>query len=53
MRQGKKPTLKQKKLLNERRMNPEDWLVIEETPSELKVAYRYSDKTVKIIPKDQ
>ncbi len=52
MRQGKKPTLKQKKPLNERRMNPEDWLVLEETPSELKVVYRYSDSTVKIIPKE-
>jgi hypothetical protein len=51
MRQGKKPTLKQKKLLNEWRMNPEDWLVLEDTPTELKVAYRFSDRTVKVLPK--
>ncbi len=52
MRQGKKPTLKQKRLLEAHRMNAADWLVLEETPEQLKVVYRYSDKTIKIIFKE-
>ena len=51
MRQGKKPTLKQKKLLLQYGKNPADWLIIEDTPAELKAVYRFSDRTVKIFPK--
>lgn len=51
MRQGKKPTLKQKQLLQQYGKNPADWLVIEDTPTELRAVYRFSDRTVKIFQK--
>lgn len=51
MRQGKKPTLKQKKLLQDFGKNPADWLVIEETPTELRAVYRYDGRRVKSFPK--
>ena len=51
MRQGKKPTLKQKKLLQAWNKNPSDWLIIGETAAELKAVYRYGDKVISI-PKE-
>ena len=51
MKHGKTPTRSQKKTLEGLRLNPADWLVVKDTPSELVIVNRWSDKTVKTIPK--
>ncbi len=45
MRQGKKPTRKQKELLHAARLNYENWLVIKETDKVLVIRNRQTDKT--------
>lgn len=45
MKHGKKPTLKQKKELTKHKLNPENWLVVKDTPEQLKVINRNSGKT--------
>lgn len=51
MRHGKKPTVKQCKLMQEWKLNYQDWLVVKDTPEELLLVHRFSDKTTKVIPK--
>lgn len=48
MRNGKKPTRAQRKILNDNKMNPEFWLVVKDTPYELTVRSRDTnvEKTV-------
>lgn len=47
--QGKKPTLKQKKLLKARGLNPENWLVISDDRQQMTVIHRHSLKPKTII----
>lgn len=51
MKHGKKPTREQKKLIQKWKMNPENWLVVKDTPDQMLLVHRHSDKTTKIIPK--
>lgn len=51
MKHGKKPTVAQKKLMQEWRMNPADWLVVKDTSEEMVVVNRWSDMTTKTIIK--
>lgn len=44
MKHGKKPTLKQKKLMKAARLNCENWLVIKDTPKELIIQNRQTGK---------
>lgn len=32
-------------------IDPKDWLVERDTPEVLRIVHRYSDKTVRVIPK--
>ena len=52
MKNGKRPTVAQKKLMQERNLNPADWLTVKDTSTELVIVNRWSDKTMKTIPKE-
>ena len=51
MKNGKKPTYEQRKLLKEWGLNTYDWLVVKDTSTEMVVVHRYSDQTTRTIPK--
>ncbi len=51
MKNGKKPTLRQKKLMAEWGLNPLNWLVVKDTPAEMIVVHRFSDGSMRRIPK--
>ena len=51
MKHGKKPTVAQMKLMVKWRLDPTVWLVVKDTPKEMHLVHRHSDKTKKIIPK--
>ena len=51
MKHGKKPTREQRKLMEKRKVNTQDWLVERETLTELVLIHRHFDNTKKIIPK--
>lgn len=53
MKHGKRPTRSQKQLLQKRKLKPEDWLVVKDTPEQMELVHRYSDKTTRIIPKGE
>lgn len=40
MKHGKKPSLKQKKLIKDSGLNPDQWLVVKNLPGQLKIAHR-------------
>jgi len=52
MKHGKKPSVRQKKLMQAWSLNPADWLVVKDTQEEMLLKHRYSDKTTKVIPKE-
>ena len=52
MKNGKRPTVAQMKLMQKWGMNPNDWLTVKDTSTELVVVNRWSDKTVKTIHKE-
>lgn len=51
MKNGKKPTVAQRKYITNKGLNAENWLVVKDTPTEMVLIHRYSDKTTKTIPK--
>ena len=51
MKNPKKPTMSQKKLMVKWKLDPTMWLVSKDTTTEMLLVHRYSDKTKKIIPK--
>ena len=53
MKHGKRPTVRQKKLMATWRLNPEDWLIVKDTADSMTVVHRLSDKTVWVIPKGE
>lgn len=44
MRQGKKPTVKQRRLLERFHLNWENWLVVREDAESITIRHRLSDK---------
>lgn len=52
MKHGVKPTRAQKKLLQEKKLNPADWLVVKDTPTELQLVHRHFDSVTEIIHKE-
>ena len=52
MKNGKKPTVRQCKLIQQWNLNPADWLVAKDTPEAMTLLHRYSDKTTKVLPKE-
>lgn len=51
MKHGKCPTVAQRKFIKEHGLNAESWLVVKDTPEQMVLVHRHSDKTTRIIPK--
>ena len=51
MKNGKKPTVAQRKLMEKWKLDGRDWLVVKDTPSEMHLVHRHFERTKKIIPK--
>lgn len=52
MKHGKKPTVAQRKLILQQGLDPAAWLVTKDTPEQLELVHRYSEKTTKTIHKE-
>ena len=51
MKHGQKPTKKQSIFIKDHGLNPENWLVVKDTPERMELVHRYSDRTTKTIHK--
>ena len=52
IKNGKKPTREQRKLIERWKLDARDWLVVKDTSTELVIVHRHSDKTVRVIHKE-
>lgn len=52
MKHGKKPTVRQAKILQAHGLKPENWLIERESPEEITAVHRYAP-TTRVIPKDE
>lgn len=52
MRMGKRPTLRQKILISSKKLNPDNWLVLQDRPDALVIMHRHSIKP-REIPKER
>ena len=52
MKNAKKPTVSQRKLMEKYGLNSSDWLVSKDTPELMELVHRYSDSTNKTIYKE-
>lgn len=53
MKHGKRPTREQRKFIKSRGLIPENWLIVKDTPTEMHLVHRHSDKTKRIILKGE
>lgn len=51
MKHGKRPTREQCKLLQRWKLDPAVWLVVKDTPEQMELVHRYSDRTTRVIHK--
>ena len=51
MKNPKKPTVAQMKLMDKWKLDPTMWLVSKDTTTEMVLVHRHSDKTTRVIPK--
>lgn len=51
MKHGKKPTREQRKLMQRWKLDSSVWLVVKDTPTEMLLVHRYSDRTTRTIHK--
>ena len=51
MKHGCRPTREQRKLMEKRKLDPAVWLVVKDTPTEMVLVHRHSDKTKRVIQK--
>lgn len=51
MKHGKKPTYEQRKLIQKWGLDPHNWFVVKDTPTEMVLVHRHTDNAIKIIPK--
>lgn len=52
MKNGKKPSYNQRKIIQQWKLDPHDWLVVKDTSTEMVLVYRYSDKITRTIKKE-
>ena len=52
MKQLKKPTREQRKLIQLKRLNPENWMVERDTPTEMVLVHKHFDNKTRTIKKD-
>lgn len=48
MKNGKKPTVAQRKLMQALRLNSDNWLVVKDTPKSMLIVHRHSMRTREI-----
>ena len=53
MKHGKKPTVAQRKYITSKGLNAENWLVVKDTPEQMMLVHRHSDKTTRTIHKGE
>jgi hypothetical protein len=53
MKHGKKPTREQRKLIEQKRLKAEDWMVERDTPEKLVLVHRHFDSVKREIHKEQ
>lgn len=53
MKQLRKPTVAQRKLIKSKRLNPDNWMVERDTPEKIVLVHKYSDSTKRIIAKER
>lgn len=53
MKQLKKPTREQRKLIQSKRMKPEDWMIERDTSTEMVLVHRHFNGTRRIIHKEE
>ena len=51
MKNGKKPTREQRKLMEKWKVNTQDWLVVKDEPSKMTLVHRHFDTKTKVVPK--
>lgn len=51
MKNPKKPTREQRKLIEKWGMDAHDWFVVKDTPNQMEIVHRVSDKTKRVLPK--
>lgn len=51
MKHGKKPTVAQRKLLESKRFQAGNWLVVKDTPEEMVICHRHFDGNIRKIRK--
>ena len=51
MKQGKKPTREQRKLLLKWKLDTYSWLVVKDTPTEMVLVHKNFDHVTRVIPK--
>ena len=52
IKQLKKPTRQQRKVLEAHRLNAADWMVERDTPEEMTIVHRHFESTKKVINKE-
>ena len=53
MKHGRNPTRAEKKMLQKWKLKPEDWLITKNTPEQMELVHRYSDRTTRTIHKGE
>lgn len=53
MKNGKKPTYSQRKLIEKVKLDPSDWLVVKDTPEQMLLVHKHSDNTTRTIYKGE
>lgn len=53
MKNGKKPTVKQRKFIKSHGLNWENWLVVKDLPEMMLLVHRHSDRTTRVIHKGE
>ena len=51
MKNGKNPTVAQRKLMTKWKLDWRDWLVVKDEPTQMVLVHRHFDKRTKIVPK--
>ena len=52
MKHGKRPNVRQCKLIQAWGLDPADWLIVKDTPESMTIVHRYSDSTTRTLPKE-
>lgn len=53
MKHGVKPTYSQRKLIEQWGLDAHDWLIVKDTPEQMEIVHRYSEKTTRTIQKGE